>query len=130
MGYAPDQLVGAVFGEASRFPSLADDTLLGALQYPGGSGSIGGARILLRACVAALLNEAHGEVDYSVSGVVGLCDAALATEDRSTMIGQGGLLDGANNGADGCPLGGDNTRRNSRESRSSRGAHADAFGQR
>jgi len=129
MGYTPDQLVGDVFVEASRFSSLADDTLLDGLQYPGGSGSIGGARILLRACVAALLNEANPGVDYSVSGVVGLCDAALATEDRSTMIGQGGLLDDANNGYDGCPLGGDNTRRSTtKKSWSGRWNRTDGFG--
>jgi hypothetical protein len=33
---------------------------------------------------------------------------ALATGDRATMIA-GGVLDDANNGADGCPLSGGNT---------------------
>ena len=113
-GYTPGQLVGSVFSAASAFPSLADDTLLAALQYKGGDNTIGGARILLRACVAARLNEAHGEVDYTVTGVVGLCNAALASGDRQTMLGQGGLLDDANNGEDGCPLGGDNTSQENR----------------
>jgi cysteine-rich repeat protein len=109
VGYAPSARVDSVFADASNFPTLADDSLLAALAYPGGSGSIGGARILLRAAVAALLNEAHPDVDYSVDGVVGLTNAALATKNRDTMISLGGLLDDANNGADGCPLSGGNT---------------------
>jgi hypothetical protein len=107
--YTPNTTVGSVFGEASEFPTLADDSLAAALAYRGGRDAIGGARILLRAAVAALLNEVHPEVDYSVDGVIGLVDAALATGDRETMIGLGGLLDGENNGAEGCPLSGGNT---------------------
>ncbi len=110
--YSPDQTVGSVFAQASHFPTLADDTLLTALSYKGGDEAIGGARILLRACVAAVLNEAHDAIDYSVTGVIGLCNAALATEDRDTMIAQAGLLDDANN-AD-CPLDANNGNQNSR----------------
>jgi len=109
VGYVPDATVGSVFAEANGFPALADDSLVEALAYQGGSGAIGGARILLRAAVAALLNEAHPDVDYSVVGVIALVDAALATGDRATMIGLGGLLDGENNAVDGCPLSGGNT---------------------
>jgi cysteine-rich repeat protein len=112
VGYSPSARVDSAFSEASHFPTLADDTLLQALNYQGGSGAIGGARILLRAAVAALLNEAHPDVDYSVDGVVGLVNAALATGSRSTMISLGGLLDDANNGRDGCPLSGGNTNNN------------------
>jgi cysteine-rich repeat protein len=108
-GYLPDATIGSVFASASTFPTLADDRLLDGLGYEGGKGSIGGARILLRAAVAALLNEAHPDVDYSVDGVIVLVNAALATGDRATMIALAGVLDDANNGADGCPLTGDNT---------------------
>jgi cysteine-rich repeat protein len=97
VGYAPTDTVGSVFTVPGAFSALADDSLLEALSYQGGPNGIGAARILLRAGVAALLNEAHPNVDYAVSGVIGLVNAALATEDRSTMLGLGGLLDGANN---------------------------------
>jgi len=109
VGYAPGARVDSAFSAASNFPTLADDSLLTALGYPGGSGAIGGARILLRAAVAALLNESNPDVHYSVDGVAALVNAALATKDRDTMITLGGLLDDANNGQDGCPLSGGNT---------------------
>ena len=110
VGYAPGARVDSVFASASVFPSLADDSLVTALGYPGGPGASGGARILLRAAVAALLNESHPDVEYSIDGVIGLVNAALSTQDRATMISLGGILDGANNGIDGCPLeGNDNT---------------------
>jgi cysteine-rich repeat protein len=110
VGYAPGARVDSVFASASVFPGLADDSLVTALGYPGGPGASGGARILLRAAVAALLNESHPDVEYSIDGVIGLVNAALSTQDRDTMISLGGILDGANNGIDGCPLeGNDNT---------------------
>jgi hypothetical protein len=96
-----------VFTGCSVFTSLADDSLDDALRYNGGSGALGAARILLRACTAALLNEAHDGVDFGVDGVIGLCNTACATQDRSTMLGLGGLLDDANNDGS-CPLGNDN----------------------
>ena len=125
-GFTPTQEVGSVFTGCSVFTSLADDSLDGALRYSGGSGVLGGARIMLRACTAALLNEAHDEVDYGADGVVGLCNTACATQNRNTMLGLGGLLDDANN--DGlCPLSGGNTntnkKKNGRESRYERRSH-------
>ena len=105
--FTPTQLVGDVFTGCSVFTSLADDSLDDALRYNGGNSVLGAARIMLRACTAALLNEAHDDVDYGVDGVIGLCNAACATEDRSTMLGLGGLLDDANNDGS-CPLGNDN----------------------
>jgi cysteine-rich repeat protein len=105
--FTPTQEVGSVFTGCSVFTSLADDSLDDALRYNGGSGALGAARILLRACTAALLNEAHDGVDFGVDGVIGLCNTACATQDRSTMLGLGGLLDDANNDGS-CPLGNDN----------------------
>ena len=117
--FTPDQLVGSVFTGCSVFPTLADDSLDDALRYNGGSGTLGGARIMLRACTAALLNEAHDDVDYGVDGVIGLCNTACATQDRNTMITLGGLLDDANNDGS-CPLSGGNT--NSNTSNNSKGS--------
>ena len=114
--FTPTQLVGDVFTGCSVFTSLADDSLDDALRYNGGNSVLGAARIMLRACTAALLNEAHDDVDYGVDGVIGLCNAACATEDRSTMLGLGGLLDDANNDGS-CPLSGDNTNSNNGNNR-------------
>lgn len=78
-----------------------DDTLLDALSYGGGKGDAGGARILLRAGVAALLNEAslyRGPGDNQLpspwlpDGVIGLVNTALAL-DRDTMIETARVLD-------------------------------------
>jgi hypothetical protein len=42
-----------------QLSGLSNDTLLQALRYQGGPGIVGGARILLRSAVGALLNGAH-----------------------------------------------------------------------
>jgi hypothetical protein len=103
-GYSPGQTVGSVFADASAFPALASATLHQALGFGGGSGSLGGARILLRAAVAALLNASSPGVEYprSEADVILDVNAALATQDRATMIQLGGELDADNNL--GCPL--------------------------
>ncbi len=101
--YSPDQTVKSVFNQASEFPTLANDTLLQALGYGGGSETEGGARILLRAAVAAVLN-ASSEVDYprSEGDVVNDVNDALASGDRATMIALANALDADNNL--GCPF--------------------------
>ncbi|MET0396920.1 MAG: hypothetical protein ABW277_08870 [Longimicrobiaceae bacterium] len=103
-GYTPGQTVGSVFSGASAFPSLASSTLLQALQFGGGSGTAGGAQILLRAAVAALLNASHAGVDYprTAASVIADVNAALASNNRSTMLDLAGALDADNNL--GCPL--------------------------
>ncbi|HET9225067.1 MAG TPA: hypothetical protein VFR31_00250 [Thermoanaerobaculia bacterium] len=103
-GYSPGQTTGSVFSGASAFPSLAAQSLLTSLQGGGGSGAIGGARILLRAAVAALLNAAHSGVDYPRTTAEILTDvnAALGSNNRNTMIVLAAELDSDNNL--GCPL--------------------------
>lgn len=102
-GYSPGQLVTSVFGSAAPYVG-AGDTLLDALQYGGGAGTAGGARILLRAAVAALLNAAHPAVDYprSAASVISDVNAALASNNRNTMLTLAEALDADNNR--GCPL--------------------------
>ena len=102
-GLTPGQTVGSVFN-AGAFPSLASSTLLDALQGGGGSGTIGAARILLRAAVAALLNAGHAEVDYprTTASIIADVNAALASGSRSAMLALAGELDEDNNL--GCPL--------------------------
>ncbi len=103
-GYSPGQTTSSVFSGASAFPSLGSQTLLQSLQGGGGSGSLGGAKILLRAAVAALLNAAHPDVDYtrSASSIISEVNAALTSNNRNTMLALATELDNDNNG--GCPL--------------------------
>jgi len=83
---------------------LDNSTLLQALSFEGGSGTTAAARILLRAAVAALLNSASPDVDYplSTAQVIAQVNAALASNDRATMLALAAQLDQYNNM--GCPL--------------------------
>jgi hypothetical protein len=102
-GFSPGQSAGSVFS-LGGFPSLANQTLLQTLQGGGGPGTLGAARILLRAAVAALLNAAHSGVDYprTASSIISDVNAALASNNRNTMLNLATALDRDNNL--GCPL--------------------------
>ncbi len=103
-GYSPDQTTGSVFSGASAFPSLASQSLLQSLQGGGGSGTLGAAKILLRAAVAALLNAGHSGVDYprTTAEILADVNAALTSNNRNTMLALASELDSDNNL--GCPL--------------------------
>jgi len=105
-GYSPDQTLESVFDVPDSF-GLDNVTLLQALSFNGGSGTSGAVRILLRAAVAALLNSAHPDVDYprTTADVIAAVNAALASNNRSTMLSLATALDADNNL--GCPLNGD-----------------------
>jgi hypothetical protein len=79
-------------------------TLVQALNFGGGSGTSGAAQILLRAAVAALLNSAHPTVDYpaTTANVIAAVNAALASNNRATMLALATAMDASNNL--GCPL--------------------------
>lgn len=102
-GYSPEQTVEFVFDVPDEYVPDTD-SLQAALEYGGGDDVAGGARILLRAAVAALLNAAHPDVDYprTPEDVIASVNAALATVDRQTMIALAGQLDNDNNL--GCPI--------------------------
>jgi len=103
VGYTPGQSLESVFDVPN---SLGYDivTLQEALSFQGGSGVAGGARILLRAAVASLLNAAHPDVDFDLTTAEVIADvnAALASGDRATMLDLAADLDELNN--QGCPL--------------------------
>ena len=112
-GLSPDQPLHTVF-DMAPFPGLANDSLDDALNYGGGNSLEEKAEILLRAAVAALLNELHPDVAYSVGGVVGLVNDALASKDADTILDLATFLDDANNGVfddnggtNDCPLSAD-----------------------
>ncbi len=95
---SPDQLIKSVFAKAAAFQA-GSSTLLEALRFGGGPGPEGGAKILLRQAVAALLNAAHHDVGFPRTGaeVISSVDAALATGDRQTMLTLKDELDAENN---------------------------------
>jgi hypothetical protein len=97
-GYSPTDSVGDVFAEAPG--DLAGDSLVVALDYPGGPGLSGASRILLRAGVAATLNAAHDDLNYEIADPGDVIDAvnkALASGKRGVMLELAGKLDEYNN---------------------------------
>jgi hypothetical protein len=101
VGYSPGQTLGSVFTGTG---SLSSSTFRQALDFKGGSSLDGARQILLRQAVAALLNAAHPNVDYpkTTAGVIADVNAALASNNRSTIVALATTLDGMNNL--GCPI--------------------------
>jgi hypothetical protein len=107
--YTTGTTVSSMLGGYSFTGSLASlqgTTMLQALQGGGGAGTIGAAKILLRAGTAAYLN-ADAEIEYPYrrdvdGGLKDLITEALDSGDRDTMIALAAELDAANNL--GCPL--------------------------
>jgi hypothetical protein len=98
-GYLPNQFVQDVFTIPGAYltGSILDldkngskDRLLDGLAYKGGSTLSGGAQILLRAAIAALLNEAYYGVDYpgadSPAALIALTNSKLASLSRAQLI--------------------------------------------
>ena len=104
-GYAPFQTLESVFDLPDSL-GQDNDTLLKALKYQGGPGVSGGARIMLRAAVAALLNASDPTVDYprTTAEVIADVNTALASGNRSALLVLAAELDADNNL--GCPLNG------------------------
>jgi hypothetical protein len=87
-------------------------TLLEALEFDGGSTLEEAEQILLRAAVAALLNELHPDVEYALTDVVAEANEAMASMNRDTMLQWATTFDDWNNPPEGmdddydfCPLG-------------------------
>jgi len=101
--YSPTQILESVFDVPDDL-GLDNTTLLQALQGNGGSSLTGAAQTLLRAAVAALLNAAHGDVDYTIKlqKIIADVNAALNSGDRNTMTKLASSLDKYNN--KNCPL--------------------------
>ena len=83
----------------TELSDLADDTLIKALKYGGGKGTIGAAKNLLRHAVAALLNASHPHVNYAMTftQIIDVVNAALASLDRGTIEELKNQLDMYNN---------------------------------
>lgn len=115
-GYTPTSNIQDVFSVPSSLLSggILDldgnklkDTLMAGLNYKGGSALNGAAQILLRAAVAALLNEVYYGADYpaatSVSDLITQVNTVLATANRTNYLALATVLDKWNNGVE-APL--------------------------
>ncbi|MEZ6196612.1 MAG: hypothetical protein R3F20_12950 [Planctomycetota bacterium] len=99
-GLAPTMLVSDVFAS-----DVLDDlgismwTLDQALQGGGGPKLFGAAKILMRAATAGALNALHPDINYprAYADLVSDVLAALATEDRATIIALAAEIDDDNN---------------------------------
>jgi hypothetical protein len=100
--YLTGSLVTAYFPAAGLYSSASSATLLQALDFGGGAGVEGAARILLRAGVAALLNGASGFYPFTAGQVMTAVNTALASGNRATMLHWAAIADAYNNL--GCPL--------------------------
>lgn len=96
VGFAPNQLVSDVFSNAG---SLGSQTLLAAMSAGGGSTLTAAKALLIHHAVAALLNSAHPDVDYAftTAQVIAWTSEALASTDRSAILGLKNLFDAENN---------------------------------
>ncbi|MGH9186503.1 MAG: hypothetical protein ACRD0U_11905 [Acidimicrobiales bacterium] len=99
-----DGVLDAQFVFPASLAGFADDTLSSALQGGGGPGLTGATTILVRAASAAVLNAAHDGLGYPLQRpeIYDLVNAALASEDRATILDVASQLDALNNL--GCPL--------------------------
>ena len=113
-GYLPTQFVQSIFtipsslmptGTLDLDGNKSKDTLMAGLSYKGGSTTAGGAQILLRAAIAALLNEAYYGADYpaasSTAELITMVNNALQSGDRIQFITLANTLDKWNNGVEG-----------------------------
>ncbi len=115
-GYTTTMLVSDIFcipsslmnGKLDLNKDGKANTLLDALGYKGGNDLKGKAQILLRAAVAALLNEASLGDYYlpydSVADLVNAVNSTLSTNDKAAYTELAGILDKWNNGIHEFPV--------------------------
>lgn len=109
-GYTPTMLIQDVFNIPAGLLSgsvlnidktSGADTLMNGLAYQGGSTLKGGAQILLRAAIAALLNKAYYGADYPIAtstlDLIAMVNNTLAFNDRTAYVMMGSYLDFWNN---------------------------------
>lgn len=109
-GYTPNQNIQDIFAIPTRFlksgvldiitPS-GKDRLIDGLSYRGGTNLDGSFQILMRAAIAALLNEAYYGDYYpgatSTAALITQINGVLALENRSMYLALATTLDGWNN---------------------------------
>ena len=95
--YTPGTSLDVPFDNPGGPVTLGSYTLLDALQFQGGPGVDGAEMILLRAAVAALLNSKALSYPLTTAQVISQVNAALATNDRPTILALASQLDASNN---------------------------------
>jgi hypothetical protein len=102
-GYTTGQSLESVFNVPDAY-GVDSVSLLAAMSFSGGPTTTDAAKLLLHHAVAGLLNSAHPDVDYAFTTAELIADvnAALATNDRATMLALKGEIDTENNR--GCTL--------------------------
>ena len=103
-GFSPNQMLTSVFSGASLYDPTEGASMMQALNFGGGTGLDGAAKILARSAVAAVLNASNSSVDYplTVSQVVQIVNGAFMSHSRDAMLSVASQLDEYNNL--GCPL--------------------------
>jgi len=101
-GLKTTDLVGKLFSNAYLYKldgkQMSKYTLVQALSFKGGNGTVGAAQILLRAAVAAELNATYGlGYPMSAGAIITAVQNALASNNRGTMILLAARLDEMNN---------------------------------
>ena len=102
VGYSPTQTLSSVFNIPSSL-GLGSYTLMDALNFGGGGGTVGAARNLLRQAVAAILNARHPLVEYAwtSSNIISSVNNAIASGNAKTIEQLKDQLDRFNNGGGG-----------------------------
>ena len=110
-GYTPNDYIQNIFNIPTRFykagvldiiaPS-GKDRLIDGSSYKGGSSLDGSFQILMRAAIAALLNEAYYGSYYpgatSPAALITQVNGVLITESRTNYLALASILDNWNNG--------------------------------
>jgi hypothetical protein len=101
--YTANTTLDDVF-QLGPFGTLGNVKLTDALGFTGGSGNLGKAKILLRNAVAALLNSTKGEITFAFTKdeVVSKVNAALASNDATTILALEAEFETANHGSPYC----------------------------
>jgi hypothetical protein len=105
INYTSDQQLKEIFEFPTELEDLENSSLLEALKFKGGKGIEGKARILLKQAVAALLNAAHPDVNYSlnVSEIIIHVNDTLRSLNTTEMLELKDVFDEYNNlGSDLC----------------------------
>lgn len=102
-GYTTGQTLESVFDVPDAY-GVDNVSLVAAMSFGGGPTTTDAAKLLLHHAVAGLLNASHPDVDYAVSAADLIADvnAALATNNRATMLALKSEIDADNNA--GCTL--------------------------
>ncbi len=102
VGAGPDDLLEGLQNSPFIIPDslgLDGTTMLEALNFGGGPGEVGAAKILLRAAVAAWLNASDPDINYyhGRGHIASYTNEALASLDRDTMLSLAAVFDYNNN---------------------------------